>query len=187
MRLAASALLVTCAMALTACGNALRMQPIPHNVLEGLIVTPFPVYWLGGSFHGLTVTEASGDPSGGYSIQYGNCLEGGQGACVPALRVITSADNSFVPGLAAPNRSIQLRGVTALLAQRGQTIMIPTGPVVVGIYANDRRLAGAAARTVVPINQPGAPGGPLPPRQPDTGYGETPLSTQEPTPLVPVR
>ena len=28
-----------------------------HNMLEGLIARPFPVYWLGGSFHGMAVTE----------------------------------------------------------------------------------------------------------------------------------
>ena len=40
------------AVTLTACGDTLQDQPIPHNTLESLLVAPYPVYWLGGSFPG---------------------------------------------------------------------------------------------------------------------------------------
>jgi hypothetical protein len=184
----ALALAGACALALQACGDTLQDQPIPHNELESLVVNPFPVYWLGGTFHGLPITEASTDPSGAVSIQYGDCLEGGQGTCVAPLRVVTSADNSFLPGSGAPGNEQQVRGVTARVAQAGRTIIIPTAGVVVDIYAGrDPGLARAAARTAVPINSPGTPESQLPPPQPDTGYSTTPLPTQEPTPLRPVR
>jgi len=180
-------LAVLCALVLAACGNTLQEGPISHSNLEGLIVNPFPVYWLGGSFDGLELKEASHDPSGGFSVLYGDCLEGGQGTCVPPLRIVTSADNSFLPGGQTHTRQTRIRGVPALLAQSGATIIIPTGPVVVDIFAVDRSLAAAAARTIVPINEPGTPAGQLPQSLPDTGYGSTPLSSQEPPPLRPVR
>jgi hypothetical protein len=145
-RLAATSLAALCALALSACASTLQSQPIPHNILEGLIAAPFPVYWLGGSFEGMDVSEASHDPSGAYTVQYGDCLQGGQGSCVTALRVITSPDNSFLPGGSAPTRTVRIRGSRALLAQAGTTIVIPTGPVVVDIYATSARTAAAAAR-----------------------------------------
>jgi hypothetical protein len=187
VRLAAAALALLCAIALGACGDTLQDQPIGHNALEGLVVNPFPVYWLGGTFHGLSITEESHDPSGGFSLQYGNCLIGGQGTCVPPLRIVTSADNSFLPVGSAASAPAQIRGVGALLTQRGRTLVVPTGPVVVNIYAQDARLARAAALAMVPINEPAAPGAPLPPRLPDTGYGATALPSQEPAPLRPIR
>lgn len=175
------------ALAAAGCGNADPSHPIPHNTLESLVVNPWPVYWLGGTFHGLAVTEASEDPSGSLSVQYGNCLEGGQGTCVPPLLVTTSADNSFVPGGGTASRARTVRGVTAQVAQQGRTILIATGPVVVGIYASTADLARAAAQRIVPINQPGSPGDTLPAASPDSGYGSTPLPGQEPQPLRPVR
>ena len=69
------------------------------------------------------------------------------------------------------------------LAQGGRTIEIATAGVVVGMYADRARLAAAAAQTIVPINQAGAPGEPLPARLPDTGFGSTPLPSQVPSPL----
>lgn len=176
-----------CALALGACGDPLQVKPIPHNVLEGLIVSRYPVYWLGGTFHRLPVTGVERDTSGAISIQYGNCLEGGQGTCVPPLRIVTSADNSFAPGAGASHRNVLIRGVAARSAQDGRTIILATGPVVVDIYCYSPSLARAAARAMVPINEPSDPGGPLPAPRPDTGYGSTPLASQEPQPLHPVR
>jgi hypothetical protein len=183
VRVGAVSLALLCAAALGACGDTLQVQPIPHNVLEGLIVSPYPVYWLGASFRGLAVTDASHDPSGSFLVQYGNCLEGGQSTCVPPLRVVTSPDNRFLPGGRASHKRVSLRGAEAVFAYGGRTVSILTGGVVVDIYANTATLAAAAARTVVPINGVGVPEGPLPARQPDTGFGETPLPTQVPSPV----
>jgi hypothetical protein len=177
---------VLCALGLCSCGDTLQNVPIPHNELEGMIGAPFPVYWLGGSFDGLAVSEIAHDPSGSYSVEYGNCLQGGEGGCVPPLRIVTSPDNSFLPGGQTSSTRARIRGVEAVLAQGGATIALPTGPVVVDIYASDARTAAAAARTAVPINAVGAPEAPLPKALPNTGFGETPLPGQVPAPLHPL-
>jgi hypothetical protein len=175
-----------CAVALCGCANTLQDRPIPHNILESLITAPFPVYWLGGSFRGMTVSEALKDPSGAFSVQYGDCLQGGEGVCVRPLRVVTSPDNSFLPGGSTPMRSARIRGVIATLAQAGRTIIIPTAGVIVDIYAADAHAAEAAARTMVPINEVGAPEAPLPAALPNTGFGQKPLPSQVPAPLRPL-
>jgi hypothetical protein len=177
---------VLLALALCSCANTVQDQPIPHNLLEGLIAAPFPVYWMGDSFEGMTIGEINHDPSGSFSVQYGDCLAGGQGTCVPPLRIVTSPDNSFLPGGSTASRRTRIRGVSALLAQAGRTIILATGGVVVDIYATSARVAAAAARTAVPINALGAPEAPLPPAVANTGFGETPLPSQVPTPLRPL-
>jgi hypothetical protein len=177
---------VLCALALCSCADTVQDEPIPHNLLEGLIAAPFPVYWLGGSFEGMAIGEVTHDPSGSFSVQYGNCLAGGQGTCLPPLRVVTSPDNGFLPGGSTPSRRTRVRGVNALLAEAGRTIILATGGVVLDIYASSARVAAAAARTAVPINALGAPGAPLPPALANTGFGETPLPAQVPTPLRPL-
>lgn len=175
------------AVALGACGDTLQDRPIPHNDLEALIVAPYPVYWLGRSFAGLGVSEASHDPGGAFAVQYGDCVIGGQSTCVPPLRVVTSPDNSFVPGGVTPQHRTRVRGVEAVVAQRGETIEVPTAGVIVSINADSAALAAAAARTIVPINEPGGPGEPLPARLADTGFGSTPLPSQVPSPLRALR
>ena len=177
----------TCALVLGACGDTLQDRPIPHNTLETLLVAPYPVYWLGRSFQGMAITEATHDPGGAFTVQYGDCVAGGQSTCVPSLRVVTSPDNSFVAGGSTRARTARLRGVEALIAREGQAIEIPTGGVVVGVYADSARLAAAAAQTLVPINELGTPGAQLPARLPDTGFGSTPLPSQVPSPLRALR
>jgi hypothetical protein len=184
--LCAACAAMLCALALCSCANTLQDRPIPHNILEGLIAAPFRVYWLGASFEGVAVTEAAHDPSGAFTVQYGDCLAGGQGSCVPPLRVVTSPDNSFLPGGSAPGARIRIRGVDARLAQAGTTIILATGGVVVDVYANSARIAAAAARTLVPINALGAPEAPLPAALANTGFGEMPLPSQVPLPLRPL-
>lgn len=189
IRMFAAPVAMLCALGLGACGNTIQDQPIPHNSLESMLLAPYPVYWLGGSFKGMRITEASHDPSGAFTVQYGDCLEGGQSTCVPPLKVITSPDNGFVPGEGAQTArtSISLRGIPGYLAAHGKAISIPTGGVVLNVYAHTPALARAAALTAVPINSPGAPGEPLPAPLPDTGFGERPLPSQTPSPLRAVR
>jgi hypothetical protein len=165
----------------------LQTKPIPHNILEGLLISPFPVYWAGATFHGLSITDVTRDPSGAYSVQYGNCLQGGQGTCVAPLRIVTSPDNSFLPGASEPTDARLVRSVPALLARGGRTIVMPTGSVVVDIYASSAGLARAAASTVVSINSPGSPQAQLPAPRPDSGFGEKPLPSQAPVRIAPAR
>jgi hypothetical protein len=185
-RLLASSLAALCALGLCACGNTLQVQPIAHNTLEGLIVSPFPVYWLGDSFEGMAVSETVHDPGGAYAVQYGNCLQGGEGSCLPPLRVVTSPDNSFLPGGATPTTRTRIRGLPALLEQSGRTVVLATAGVVVDVYAANAHTAVAAARTMVPINEVGAPEAALPVALPNTGFAETPLPRQVPPPLRPL-
>jgi hypothetical protein len=183
--LAALCALAVCALALCSCGNTLQERPIPHNTLEGLIAAPFPVYWLGGSFEGMAVSEAAVDPSGAYSLHYGTCLRGGEGSCVTPIEIVTSPDNGFLPGGSTPTSRTRIRGVDAVLARAGRTIVLPTSGVVVDIYATSARSAAAAARTAVPINAVGSSGAALPPALPNTGFGEKALPRQLPPPLHP--
>jgi hypothetical protein len=180
-------LVAACALALSACGDTLQDRPIAHNALQTLLVAPYPVYWLGGSFQRMAITDVDHDPSGAFSVQYGDCVVGGQSTCITPVRIVTSPDNSFVPGGSTSRRAASLRGVQALVAQQGRTIAIPTGGVVVSVYAQSARLAAVAAQTLVPINEVGEPGGALPARLPDTGFGSTPLPSQVPSPLRALR
>jgi hypothetical protein len=170
--------LALCTLFLGGCGNTLQDQPISHTTLENLVLAPFPVYWLGGSFQRMAITEASEDPSGAFTIQYGDCATGGQNNCVARLRVVTSPDNSFIPAGSQPHRAVHIRGVTGVAAQGEETIELPTAGVVVGIYAENPALARAAAETAVPINALGAPAATLPAPLPNTGFGEQPLPGQ---------
>jgi hypothetical protein len=175
--------LALCTLALGSCGNTVQDQPISHKTLESMLLAPYPIYWLGGSFQGMAITEASQDPSGAFAVQYGDCAEGGQNTCIPRLRVVTSPDNSFIAAGSQPHRPVRVRGVTGVAAQGEETIELPTSGVVVGIYANSPELARAAAETTVPINDVGEPAASLPSPLPDTGFGEQPLPGQTPTPL----
>jgi len=172
--------------ALAGCGDTLQDRPIPHNQLEAMMGESFPVYWAGGTFRGMQITEVSADPSGAFTVQYGNCLQGGQGTCTPPLRIVTNPDNSFLPAGATPASRARLRGVPVQLTQAGRTVTIPTGPVVVGVFASDAALARAAARQIVAINRPGSPGERLPAPLPDTGFGSTPLPSQGPATARPL-
>ena len=184
------ALLLAPALALAllagGCGNTIQVQPIPHNQLENMIAAPFRVYWLGDKFRGLTVQQVSHDPGGAYSIQYGDCLTGGQGTCLPPLLVVSSPENTFVPGGSARTRRVQVRGLPALEAHGGRVVMIPTGNVIVDIFAANPKLARQAARNVVPINAPGAPGDPLPPSRQTEAFSGRPFNSQVPSPLRPL-
>jgi hypothetical protein len=182
-----AALAALCAVALAGCGDTLQDQPISHRTLESLLLAPYPVYWLGGSFQGKAITEAAQDPSGAFFVQYGDCTEGGQSTCVPPLRVVTSPDNSFVALGSTPHLKASFRGVDGVVAQAGDTIELATGGVVVGIYANSPSLARAAVATIVPINDLGMPGAPLPAPLPNTGFAERALPGQTPVPLRALR
>jgi hypothetical protein len=185
VRIAALSLAGVCALLLGGCADTVQQRPIAHNILEGLLVAPYPVYWLGGSFRGMPVTEATKDPGGAYSVLYGDCLQGGQGTCVAPLRVVSSPDNSFLPGGAIATQTRTIRGLPATVTQGGRTIILATGRIVIGIYATDAAVASAAAQTIVPINGLGNPGEALPARLPDSGFGRQPLPSQVPSQLRP--
>ncbi|MFI5005515.1 MAG: hypothetical protein ACHQE6_10940 [Solirubrobacterales bacterium] len=180
-RLAALLAAGCAALGLNACGDTLQDQPVAPSVMEPLVMQEqFPVYWLGGAFRGLAITRVARDPGGAYEIQYGNCTLGGQNTCVTPLQIVTSPDNSFLPGGAAAARRVLVRGAPGVSLEGGETLAVATGGVVVNLYAHSAALARAAAATMVAINSPGAPGAPLPRPLPDTGFAERPLTSQQP-------
>ena len=65
---------------------------------------------------------------------------------MPPVRVVTSPDNSFVPGESAPHSDAEIRGVMAVVSREGKTIEIPTGQVVVEMYAQDPRVGAQPRR-----------------------------------------
>jgi hypothetical protein len=170
-----------CTGAAAGCGNTLQDQPIARSWLENLeIIRGYPIYWLGGTFERLAITAVEHDPGGAYAIRYGDCTVGGQMTCVTPLLIITSPDNSFVPGGAAPGRDLAVRGIEGRRLQEGRTLVLRTGPVVVDVYAQTPALARAAVETMVPINEPAAPGDPLPAPLPTTPMAREPLAGQTP-------
>ncbi len=182
---AAAACFAVLALGLSACANTIQDQPIARSALEPMVLEQhYAVYWLGGEFRGLSITETAHDPGGAYTLHYGDCTRGGQYTCVTPLTIVTSPDNSFVPGYQPGRATVALRGARGVLTQGGASIAIPTGEVVVSIFASSPALALAAAHTMVPINRIAVPGGPLPPRLPDTGFASKPLPGQEPQTVV---
>jgi hypothetical protein len=173
--------LAACALALVSCGNTLQDQPIGPQPLESVLVkSRFPVYWLGLSFHGMLITSVAIDPSEAVTIRYGDCVLGGQYTCVTPVSIVTSPDNSFVPGGGAVKRVVSLRGVSASSAQGGSTLALATGNVVVSVFGEHPALASEAAQTMAPLNTTGLPLAPLPAALPDTGFERMPLSIQVP-------
>ena len=152
------------------------------QLVKAITSVRYPVYWLGRNFEGLPITSMDRDPAGAYDAAYGHCLEGGQGTCVTPVLIVTSPDNSFVPGGDRGRPHTTVRGLRAVMAQNARTLQIPTGPVIVNIYASSAALARQVAEEISPMNQPGSPAAPLPPPLPDTGYGQTPLGSRDTPP-----
>jgi hypothetical protein len=168
-----------CACLLAGCGDTIQSQSPPASALETLEVTQhYPVYWLGLSFDGLRLSAVSSDPSGAYSLQYGSCVSGGPETCVAPVELVSSPDNSFLPG-AGGGAGAQIRGVKALLLQGGRVVEIATGAGVIDIHARRRRLALAAAQQMVPVNELGHPGEALPKALPDTKFAQRPMEGQQ--------
>jgi hypothetical protein len=183
LRMGASTLgfvwLCVSALAVVACGSTLEEQPIAPSSLESVIaVREYPVYWLGNSFHHLSVSEISRDSGGAYTVQYGSCVSGGEFTCESPLAVVTSPENSFVAHGPAGVRNLTLRHVSAFVSPDGHTIEIPTGAVVVSVRANSAALARAAARAIAPINTVGVPEAPLPKALPTSRFATEPLPLQ---------
>jgi hypothetical protein len=114
------------------------------------------------------------------TIRYGDCVLGGQYTCVTPIMIVSSPNNSFIPGAGPATESVVVRGATASVVAHGATLAIPTGEVVVSVYARDARRAREAATTMAPINKVGLPGAPLPPVVANTGYESAPLASEVP-------
>jgi hypothetical protein len=170
-----------CALALGSCGNTLQDEPIGPKPLETVMVqSHFPVYWAGLKFAGLPISGVSIDPSEAVSISYGDCVIGGQYTCVTPLAIVTSPDNSFIPGAAATTPAMPVRGARVSSARGGDTLVLATGAVVVSVYADRPSLAREALSMMAPVNEVGEPLEELPAALPNTGFDKTPLPSQVP-------
>ncbi|MGC2374911.1 MAG: hypothetical protein WA484_13645 [Solirubrobacteraceae bacterium] len=177
----AGAALALCALALGSCGDTLQDQPIGPTPLETVIVkSGFPVYWLGLRFKDMQITNVTIDPAEAVTIRYGDCVLGGQYTCVPPISIVSSPDNSFIPGGSAAEGSLAVRGASASVAKGGATLAIPTGGIVVSVYARSPSLAREAAAAMAPLNKVGLPGAPLPAAMADTGIDRVPLPSEVP-------
>ncbi|HEX3391059.1 MAG TPA: hypothetical protein VHS55_00690 [Solirubrobacteraceae bacterium] len=175
------ALVLTGTLALSSCGNTLQDQPIGPGPLESVIVSSrFPVYWLGKRFDGMRITGVLIDPGGAVTLRYGDCLVGGQFTCVTPLSLVTSPDNSFIPGASEVGRVRMVRSAEALSTQGGRSLALRTGSVVVSVHGDDAGLALQAARLMAPLNKVGLPLQTLPAAVPDTGFDRLPLPSQLP-------
>jgi hypothetical protein len=172
---------VAATLILCSCGDTLQDQPMGVKSLEAVIVkSRFPVYWVGRKFERMQITNVLIDPGGAVTIRYGDCLVGGQYTCVTPLTLVTSPDNSFVPGSTTATATPPVRGVRSYSSHGGATLSIPTGGVIVSVYAKDGALAREAAATMVALNKMGVPGERLPRAEPDTGFDRLPLPSQVP-------
>jgi hypothetical protein len=175
------ALALLCLLGLGSCGDTLQDQPVGPTPLETVIVkSRFPVYWLGLDFQGMQITSVTIDPGGAVTIRYGDCVLGGQYTCVTPVSIVSSPDNSFIPGGTASTRSLLLRAARASSMQGGTTLAIPTGGVIVSVYARSPALAQATATMMTPVNKVGVPQEPLPAAVPDTGFDHIPLPSEVP-------
>lgn len=158
---------------LAACADTLQRPPLRDRDLTSAEAVNYSVYWVGRGFEGMPLSFAAPFTGGSVVITYGNCIIGGQSTCVRPLTIVTSHDNSFVPGSRFTPVRRQIRGRTAVVAMGGTTIEIATGDVVVDIYASSAALARAAAESLEPLNRPGSPSDPLAPPGPPSGYAQS--------------
>ncbi|HTD58451.1 MAG TPA: hypothetical protein VK672_06105 [Solirubrobacteraceae bacterium] len=170
-----------CALGVSSCGDTLQDQPIGPAALETVLVkSDFPTYWLGLEYRGMRITSVTIDPAEAVTIRYGDCVLGGQYTCVTPVAVVSSPDNSFIPGAGPGTPTTAIRGARASVAQGGTTLAIPTAGVVVSVYARTPSLAREAASMMAPLNEVGLPRAPLPAALPDTGLARMPLPSQVP-------
>ncbi len=162
---------------LSGCGDTLQLEPVRDRDLTRAHAAPFVVYWVGRAYHGMPLSFAAPQTGGSVLITYGNCIIGGQDTCVRALTIVTSHDNSFLPGESHSLVRRRIRGRIAVVAMGGRTLELGTGPVVVDVIASTPALAAAAAQDMTPLNPPpgrtGGPGSPLPPALPPNGFAQT--------------
>jgi hypothetical protein len=152
-----------------------------------IVKSRFPVYWAGLEFAGMQITSVAIDPSEAVTIRYGDCLVGGQYTCVTPISIVSSPDNSFIPGASAATGAPSIRGVQVSATSGGATLAIPTGGVVVSVYAKSPSLARKVATIMAPLNKVGLPQAPLPAAGPDTGFDRQPLASELPPGVAVVR
>ncbi len=152
-----------------------------------MAVHRYPIYWAGRTFEGMPLSGTNRDPGGAFNMAYGDCVVGGQGTCVAPLLIVTSPDNSFLPGGSRGRLRTRIRGRSAATAQGGRIVELATGTVVVSIFAQTPLLARLAAAAMMPVNLPGEPYRDLAPPSKDSGLAGEPLGGNEAAPAPAAR
>ena len=181
------------ALAAAACcrsggGGTEHPGPIsPRELREAQTFPYYRVYWVGPSFQGEHLSAADG--LRGYierigdSLYYGDCVKSkgifGGGSCVLPLQVTTVIYRLHSNAPLGAQSNIVVRGVPATVYDKGHSIEIYTGRVAIDVFSDRSRDALAAAQQLQPINAPGAPPGPPPPRLLPRPLGAGPAGSRE--------
>jgi hypothetical protein len=155
-----------------ACGCSTG-SPAPISQRELAEAQTFPyytVYWVGLHFSAYTLTAADGrmdyKPAYGDSVYYGECLRTGKilaaASCVLPLQVTTSIYGLHRNTSLGAQRNAVIRGVPAVIYDRGDAIELYSGRLAIDILANTPARALLAAGLLRPLNGPGSAEGPLP-------------------------
>ena len=157
--------------ALAGCGGTEHPGPISSRELAEAQTFPYyRVYWVGPAFDGDRITAADG--LRGYierigdSVYYGDCVKSkgifGGGSCVLPLQVTTVIYRLHSNVALGPQRNTVVRGVPAVVYDKGHSIELYTGREAIDIFSDSLAHALAAAQQLKPINAPGSSSGPLP-------------------------
>jgi hypothetical protein len=145
--------------------------PVSAQELAGGETFPYyKLYWVGRYFYGHPLTAVDGlanyDPAVGQSVYYGNCSSGGgllgEGSCKLPLQVTTGIYTPHSNRDLGRQQNRVIRGVPASIYNAGRSIELYTGHLSIEIAANTAADALRAARSLRPLNAPGAPGEALP-------------------------
>jgi hypothetical protein len=164
-------LLAACLLA-GGCGSG---QPAALNARELAEAQTFPfyrVYWVGPRFGPYRLVAADGlhnYVSGiGDGVYYGDCLTGktsalGGSGCQLPLQITTLIYTRHANVPLGPQRNVLLRGVPAVVYDRGHSVELYSGRVAINVSSTSFAEALRAIVALRPINAPGSVGGPLPP------------------------
>src|SRR6185437_11924654 len=152
------------------CGTG---HPAPITAAELAEAQTFPylrVYWVGPSFRGYPLVAADGQKGYieriGDSVYYGDGVKSkgifGGGSCVLPLQVTTVIYRLHSNVALGPQRNTVVRGVPAVVYDKGHSIELYTGREAIDIFSDSLAHALAAAQQLKPINAPGSSSGPLP-------------------------
>ena len=170
-------LTVAAAIALLAAGCGRERRPITsvqRNLEPAKAFKTFPLYFLGGTYRGLPMTDdgsasvASYSPQAQIAFAYGHCApeprEEHQ-TCHPPVEVKNYGCAYTLRGW-VPRRTVSLRGAHARIYYdygAFYDVRIATGRTTVVIHAKDERAALAIARSLRSVDGQVSPTSPFPP------------------------
>jgi hypothetical protein len=122
----------------------------------------FTTYWVGPEFAGIPLTAADSkrdyDATVGMRVYYGTCRTPSSilstSGCQLPLEIATVVYKPHTNEGLGARREALIRGVPAVIFDHGSSIELYTGRVAIDVYAQDARLAEAAAAALVPLNRP---------------------------------